>query len=870
MAQHIPVNIEDEMRTSYLDYAMSVIIGRAIPDVRDGLKPVHRRLLWGMYELRNLHSQPYKKSAKVVGEVMGNYHPHGDAALYEALARMAQDFSMRERLADGQGNFGSVDGDRPAAMRYTEVRMTRLAEELCEDIEKETVDWTPNYDESRREPNVLPARFPNLLVNGANGIAVGMATNIPPHNLTEVINGTVALIRNPDMTVAELMEHITGPDFPTGGTICGRTGIGRAYATGRGSITVRAKTDFETIGKHEAIVVTEIPFQVNKARLLEKIAELVRDKRIEGIADLRDESDRDGMRMVVELKAGTMGQVVLNQLFQMTPLQTSIGMINLSIVQGRPKVLDLKQTLQAFVQHRREVVQRRTRFELRTAEQRAHIVRGLLVAVDNIDEVVHLIKAAASPQEAKDALCARFSLSPDQAQAILDMRLSRLTGLERDKLREELRQLEELIARLRAILADEQLLLNVIIDELEKIREQYGTARRTEIVAEEGDLSIADLIAEEETVVTVTHRGYIKRTPLTVYRAQRRGGKGVSGMETRDEDFVAELFVSSTHQPVLFLTSRGRAFVKMVYEIPAAGRASRGKALVNFIGVEPEEKIAAVLPVPEFVEGHYLVTATKAGMVKKTDLMAYSKIRASGIIAVSLDEGDELFAVRITDGSNDFLLGTRQGMAIRFDESQVRPMGRGTRGVKGIKLREDDEVIGMAVVGESGADSVLVVSEGGFGKRTPVDRYPVQRRGGKGRMTLRITDRNGSVVALKLVAREDHVMILTSAGMVIRTPVEGIRVTGRVAKGVCLVRLGEQERVVGAERLADPEGEERPVSQPIDPSSGETPLPEDLEDVDEPEEDEEPLDDDEDEDAAGEGDDQEASDEGSDSGDEEL
>lgn len=815
MVQHIPVNIEDEMRTSYLDYAMSVIIGRAIPDVRDGLKPVHRRLLWGMHELRNTHSQPHKKSAKVVGEVMGNYHPHGDAALYEALVRMAQDFSMREPLADGQGNFGSVDGDRPAAMRYTEVRMTRLAEELLADIEKDTVDWQPNYDESRKEPLVLPARFPNLLVNGANGIAVGMATNIPPHNLMEIINGTIELIKNPEATIADLMEFITGPDFPTGGIIRGRSGIGRAYATGRGSITVRAKADFETIGKREAIVVTELPYQVNKARLLEKIAELVREKKLEGIADLRDESDRDGMRMVIEIKRAAVGQIILNQLYRMTALQTTFGVINLSIVRGRPQVLDLKQTLQAFILHRKEVVQRRSRFELRNAEQRAHIVKGLLIAVDNIDEVVRIIRSSPNQPAARDGLRDRFGLSQDQAQAILDMRLGRLTGLERDKLREELEMLMKLIERLQAILADEGLLFDVIVEELEEIRNKYGSARRTEIVAEEGDLSIGDLIAEEDTVVTVTHRGYIKRTPLTVYRAQRRGGKGVTGMETREEDFVAELFVSSTHQPVMFLTTRGRAFIKMVYEIPAAGRASRGKALVNFIDVEDDEKVASVLPVPDFVEGHYLVTATKFGYVKKTDLMAYANIRSSGLIAVRLDDGDELIGVTITDGDHDLLLGTRQGMAIRFGEAQVRPMGRGTRGVKGIDLREDDEVIGMAVVSSEGPSSLLIVSSGGFGKLTPVDEYRRQNRGGKGLMTLRITERNGPVVGLRLVAMEDHLMILTSAGKVIRTPVEGIRVTGRVAKGVRLVRLGRQESVVGIERLAEPDEEDQPISPPI-------------------------------------------------------
>jgi DNA gyrase subunit A len=824
MAEHIPVNIEDEMRTSYLDYAMSVIIGRAIPDVRDGLKPVHRRLLWGMHELRNTYNQPHKKSAKIVGEVMGNYHPHGDAALYDALVRMAQDFSMRDPLADGQGNFGSVDGDRPAAMRYTEVRMARLAELLLEDIEKDTVDWQPNYDESRQEPLVLPARFPNLLINGANGIAVGMATNIPPHNLSEVIDGTIALVRNPGLSVAELMEHITGPDFPTGGIIRGRSGIGQAYATGRGSITLRARADFETVGKREAIIVTELPYQVNKARLLEKIAELVREKKIEGIADLRDESDRDGMRIVMELKTGAVGQVVLNQLYRLTALQTTFGVINLSIVGGRPQTLNLKQTLEAFIAHRREVVLRRSRFDLRNAEQRAHILEGLLIAVDAIDEVIQVIRSSSSPAEARDALCQRFGLSADQAQAILDMRLSRLTGLERDKIREELAQLRELIARLQAILADEHRLLDVIVEELETARATFGSPRRTEIVAEEGDLSIADLIAEEDMVVTVSHRGYIKRTPLSVYRSQRRGGKGVTGMEIREEDVVAELFVASTHQPVLFLTTRGRAYIKTVFEIPAAGRASRGKALVNFIDVEADEKVAAVLPIPGFEEDHYLVTATKLGQVKKTDLMAYSNIRSSGLIAVNLQEDDELIGVRITNGQHEILLATREGMAIRFHEDQVRPMGRDTRGVKGIDLREGDQVVGMAVVEKGGPGSVLIVSEKGYGKLTGVDEYRSQNRGGKGLMTIRITEKNGPVVSLRLVNVEDHLIILTSGGKVIRIPVVGIRVTGRVAQGVCLVRLGDQEQVVGIERLEDP-GDEAGETDSLPPPEPDSDVP---------------------------------------------
>ncbi len=673
---------------------------------------------------------------------------------------------------------------------------------------KDTVDWQPNYAESREEPLVLPARYPNLLVNGANGIAVGMATNIPPHNLGEVIDATTALIRDPDLTIADLIEHIQGPDFPTGGIIRGRSGIGQAYATGRGSITLRALTDFETIGKREAIVATELPYQVNKARLLEKIAELVREKRIEGIHDLRDESDRDGMRVVIELKNGAVGQVILNQLYRMTSLQNTYGVINLSIVGGRPQVLDLKQTLQCFVEHRKEVVARRSRYELRNAQQRAHILEGLLVAVDNIDEVVRLIRSSASSAEAKEALCQTFELTPVQSQAILDMRLGRLTGLERDKIKEELAQLMELIERLKAILSDEGLLLDVIVEEMEEVRATFATPRRTEIVAEEGDLTIADLIAEEDMVVTVSHRGYIKRTPLTVYRAQRRGGRGVTGMDLREEDLVSELFVANTHQPVLFLTTRGRAFIKTVFEIPAAGRASKGKALVNFIGVEADEKVAAVLPIPGFEAGHYLVTATKLGYVKKTDLMAYSNIRANGLIAVVIQDDDELIGVRITDGQQDILLATRQGMAIRFPEDEFRPMGRGTRGVKGIDLREGDAVVGMASVQEGGRNSVLIVSSLGFGKMTDVEEYRTQHRGGKGLMTIRIAEKNGPVVALRLVSPDNQLIILTSAGKVIRIPVEGIRVTGRVAQGVRLVRLGESEQVIGVERLDDPDDEE--------------------------------------------------------------
>jgi DNA gyrase subunit A len=671
-----------------------------------------------------------------------------------------------------------------------------------------------------------------------------------------VISGTIALINNPEISLVELMEYIPGPDFPTAGIIRGRGGIGQAYATGRGSVTVRARAEIETIAKREVIVVTELPYQVNKARLLEKIAELVREKKIEGIHDLRDESDRDGMRMVIELKMAAVGQVVLNQLYRLTALQSTFGVINLSIVAGRPEVLNLKQTLEAFVEHRREVVLRRTRFELRNAEQRAHILEGLLVAVDNIDEVVHLIRSSASPADARDALCTRFGLSEVQAQAILDMRLGRLTGLEHDKIKEELAQLRELIEQLRIILDDEVRLMEVIVEELESVKASFGSPRRTEIVAEEGDLTIADLIAEEDMVVTVTHRGYIKRTPLSVYRAQRRGGRGVTGMETREEDVVSELFVANTHQQVLFLTTRGIAYIKIVFEIPSAGRASRGKALVNFIDVEPDEKVAAVLPLPEFEEGYYLVTTTKLGQVKKTDLMAYSNIRSNGLIAVSLQEGDELIGVRITNGHNEILLGTRMGMAIRFDEDQVRPMGRGTRGVKGIDLREGDEVVGMAVIEENSSNSVLIVSELGYGKLTPIEEYRPQNRGGKGLMTIRITERNGPVVALRLVVQNDDVMILTSGGKVIRIPVEDIRVTGRVAQGVCLVRLGEEERVLVTERL-DPDeeaetegtsdGENTPISpdepgaDPEDTESTPEALPEtSTEPVDEPPPDPEP------------------------------
>src|SRR5215212_2870167 len=767
--QRIPVNIEDEMRKSYLDYAMSVIIGRALPDVRDGLKPVHRRILYGMYEQGNTAGRAYKKSARIVGDVMGKYHPHGDSAIYDSVVRMAQEFSMRYMLVDGQGNFGSLDGDNPAAMRYTEVRLTRLAEELMrDDIDKETIDWVPNYDGSLSEPSVPPAQFPNLLVNGSSGIAVGMATNIPPHNLGEVIDACLMMIDNPKTTWQELMAVLPGPDFPTAGYIHGIEGIRQAYSTGRGIIQMRAKAHFETQKKSEKqqIVVTEVPYMTNKARLLEKIRDLVLEKRIEGISDLRDESDRDGIRVVVELKRDAIPEIVLNHLYRNTQMQTTFGIIFLAIVNNRPEIMPLGTILRHFIEHRKEIVVRRTRFDLRKAEERAHVLEGLVRALDVLDELIALIRASRTGQEAKEGLIARWQFSEIQAQAILDMRLQRLTGLEREKLVQEYQEVLAVIERLKAILASEVLVLEIISNELKAIKDAYGDARRTEIIPEETEISIEDLVADEDMVITVSRGGYVKRSPLSLYRAQRRGGKGRIGMQTKEEDIVEHLFVASAHSYILVFTDRGRLYWLKVHAIPEVAANARGKAIVNLLQVEPGENVRALLTSKDFTEGKYVVMATRAGKIKKTELAAFSNVRATGIIAIDIAEGDDLYAVRLSDGNSDIFVSTHDGRAIRFHENDVRPMGRGAAGVKGITLREGDSVVEMDVL-PAGADAVpaddatdeaeienedetvvaddrgyiLTITERGFGKRSPVSTYRLQSRGGMGVLNIKITEK---------------------------------------------------------------------------------------------------------------------------------
>lgn len=808
----IPVNIEDEMRQSYMDYAMSVIIRRALPDVRDGLKPVHRRILYAMYDLGNEWNRAYKKSARVVGDVIGKYHPHGDSAVYDAIVRMAQDFSMRYPLIDGQGNFGSVDGDSAAAMRYTEIRMARIASELLADLDKETVEFAPNYDETLKEPRVMPAKIPNLLVNGSSGIAVGMTTNIPPHNLNEVADATIALIERPEITVAELMQFVPGPDFPTAGFIHGRSAIREAYETGKGVLQCRARAHTEVDKKtgRTSIIVTEIPFQVNKARLLERIAELVNEKRIEGISDLRDESDRQGMRIVVDLKRDAVHEIVLNQLYKLTPMQESFGMIMLAIVENRPRLLSLKEMLQHFVSHRIEVVTRRTLFDLRKAEDRLHILEGLKIALDNLDAVIQLIRKSPNPATAKEGLITSFGLSELQAQAILDMRLQRLTGLERDKILEEHREVVALIARLRAILADEREVMKIIVGELREVKTMYGDTRRTAIVDEVGDISIEDMIADEDMAVTISHEGYIKRNPVSLYRAQRRGGKGKIGTTTREEDFVEHLFIASTHSHILFFTTIGKVYWIKVHEVPQAGRSARGKAIVNLLELRPDEKISAFLPVREFRENHFVLFATKQGVVKKTDLMAYANPRPSGIIAIGLDAGDEVIAVKLTDGKQEVILTTRDGQAIRFREEDVRSMGRGAGGVKGVTLEGNDEVVSLEIL--SPGTSVLTVAENGYGKRTDISEYRLQTRGGKGIITMKATDRTGRVIGVQQVTDEDNLMLVTSTGKIIRMRVADIRVIGRNTQGVRLIDIEEGERVVSLARLAEQEEEEDDTS----------------------------------------------------------
>ena len=803
--QKIPVSIEDEMKKSYMDYAMSVIVGRALPDVRDGLKPVHRRILYAMNEMGNDWNKPHKKSARIVGDVIGKYHPHGDVAVYDTIVRMAQDFSMRYPLIDGQGNFGSVDGDPPAAMRYTEIRMTRLASELLSDIEKETVDFVPTYDNSLTEPTVLPSKLPDLLINGSSGIAVGMATNIPPHSLVEVIDGIIAMIEDPDISIDDLMELVHGPDFPTAGFICGKRGIKEAYRTGRGIIHIRARAIIERnkdSGK-ESIVISELPYQVNKARLIESIAELSRKKKIEGISELRDESDREGMRIVVELKRDEIAKAILNQLYQYTQMQVSFGIIILAIVGGQPMLLNLKEVLYHFLNHRKEIVTRRTSFELKKAENKAHILEGLRIALENLDEVIALIKASANPKVAKEGLISRFSLSDLQAQAILDMRLQRLTALEQEKIIEDYMEILKLIEKYKQILANERLVLDIIVEELMALKQLYGDERRTEIIEEDTEISLEDMIVEEDMVVTITHSGYIKRNSISLYRSQRRGGKGKIGTTTNDTDFVEHLFVASTREFMLFFTDKGKVFWRKVYEIPQAGRVSRGKAIVNLLNLGSDENISAILPVREFKDNKYVTMATRNGIIKKTPLTAYSNPRVNGIIAINIDEGDRLISVRLTDGTQDIFLGTKSGKSIRFKEAQIRSMGRVTRGVKGIKLAKDDELIGMEIINNDTA--ILAVTENGFGKRTKGSEYRAQGRGGAGVITIKATQRNGSVVAIKQVTDQDDLMLITDRGKIIRISAKGISIIGRNTQGVTLIDVDKEEKVVGVARLADDE-----------------------------------------------------------------
>ena len=852
----VPTVIEEEMQRSYLDYAMSVIVGRAIPDARDGLKPVHRRILYSMYGLKLFWNQSYKKSARVVGECLGKYHPHGDASVYDALVRMAQDFAMRMVLIDGQGNFGSVDGDPAAAMRYTEVRLGRLSDELLADIEKETVDFVDNFDASETEPAVLPARFPNLLVNGSGGIAVGMATNIPPHNLGEVIDATVHLIEHPAATASELMAFVKGPDFPTGATILGRQGIEQAYTTGRGSIVMRAKASIEPIGKgdREMIVVTEIPYQVNKAVMLKKMADMVREKRLEGISDIRDESSREGLRVVVELKRDANAQVVLNNLYKSTQLQETFGVNQLAIVGGQPKILTLKQALEVFIDHRRDVVTRRTRFELRQAENQREIVLGLGMATTEIDLIIQTIRESPDVETAKARLMQlplkgleefvrragrpeaeiaeaakvpEYRLSERQAKAILEMRLARLTGLEREKLAAEYGELSNTIARLRSILGSEEVLLDVIRAELREVRTRYADPRRTEIVAADGEISIEDLIAEHDVVVTCSHQGSIKRTALADYRAQRRGGRGKIGMEAREEDFINKFFIASTHDHVLFLSDKGKAYLKKVYEIPEGARNSKGRSIVNFVGMESGEKLAAIVPVKEFKDGMDLVTVTASGLVKRTELKAYSAIRATGIIAVAIEDGDSLLRALVTESpSQQMMIGTAKGQAIRFEVSDVRQTGRDSRGVKGIELREGDRVVSADVIRDPDRQQVLAVCANGFGKRTPVEEYRLQNRGGVGIIAIDASERNGDVVDLDLIDEGDQIMVITDRGQIIRTSVSEVRKASRNTVGVRIIKLDDGEHVVGVEPLAEPEVEGGESIPPPAPTGEEGEVPE--------------------------------------------
>jgi DNA gyrase subunit A len=819
--QKVPVYIEEEMRESFMAYAMSVIISRALPDVRDGLKPVHRRVLYAMYDMGNTSDRPYKKSARLVGDIIGKYHPHGDTAVYDTIVRMAQDFNLRYPLVDGQGNFGSIDGDNPAAMRYTEIRMTPLAEEMLADIEKETVDFIANYDDTLKEPVVLPSRIPNLLINGSAGIAVGMATNIPPHNLSEVVDALVAMVDNPEMTIEQLMRHIPGPDFPTAGFIHGRETIVQAYNEGKGIIQMRGKVSTETVKRtgKEQIIISEIPYQVNKVRLIEQIAELVQEKKIEGIADLRDESDREGMRIVIELKRDTVAEIVVNQLYKHTALQDSFGINMLAIVDGKPKLLNLRETLKSFLDHRKEVVTRRTAYDLRKAEERLHILEGYRIALDNLDAVISLIRNSSDPRVAKEGLMSNFGLSEIQAQAILDLRLQRLTGLERDKIMEEHGETVELIAKLRAILADEKEIYKIIVAELKEIKEKYGDERRTQILERSDEISIEDMIVDEDMAVTISHDGYIKRNAVSLYRAQRRGGKGKIGTTTKEEDFVEYLFIASMHSYILFFTTIGKVYWIKVHELPQASRAARGKPIVNLLSLEPGEKVSAFLTVKEFQDGRYIVFATKNGLIKKTDLMAYANPRANGIRAIGLEERDEVIGVRLTDGQQEIILSTADGQSIRFKEEQVRPTGRGTFGVVGMRLDEGDHVVSMEILTQ-GFD-VLTVADGGYGKRTAMDEYRLQSRGGKGIITMKTTDKTGRVIGVQQVTEDDQLMLVTNAGKIIRLRIKDIRVIGRNTQGVRLIDLEEGERVVSLARVVEKEEEEAEVEVDESGNSGE-------------------------------------------------
>jgi len=799
--RNLPVNIEDEMKKSYMDYAMSVIMGRAIPDARDGLKPVHRRVLYAMYEMGNRYNRPYKKSARIVGDIIGKYHPHGDAAAYDTIVRMAQDFSMRYVLIDGQGNFGSVDGDPPAAMRYTEIRMSRIADELLADLEKETVNFVPNYDDSLTEPTVLPAKAPFLLLNGTSGIAVGVTTNIPPHNLGEVVDGTIALVRNPEITIQQLLKHVQGPDFPTAGFINGREGIIQAYTTGRGSIRMRARALIERNARsdRESIIITEIPYQVNKANLIEKISDLVRDKKVTGIADLRDESDRDGIRIVVDLRKDEVAGIVLNQLFKHTQMESTFGIIMLAIDNGQPRIFNLKELLQRFIDFRKEVITKRTIFELGKASERAHILEGLIKALENIDRVIAVIKASKNPEGAATALMAKFGLSEVQAKAILDMRLQRLTGLEREKIVSEHDELVKLIKKLKEILADPQKVLDIIVEELEDIKKRYGDERRTEIVASTEDIDIEDLIVEEDMVVTVSHQDYIKRNAASLYRIQRRGGRGKVGMGTKEEDFVEHIFIASTHSYILIFTDQGRVHWLKVYQVPQAGRAAKGKAIVNLINIGEKEKVAAILSVKDFEPGKYVVMVTRKGIIKKTELEAFSNPRSGGIIAITIDEGDVLIDVKQTLGDQEIFLGTKKGMAIRFKEDDVRAMGRTAMGVIGIRMDEDDELVGMEILTEG--NTILTASERGYGKRTEVAEYRLQSRGGKGIINIRTTEKIGFVAGIKQVTGEEDIMLISNTGNIIRLRVADLPVLHRSTQGVRLIELGSEESLVGIARV---------------------------------------------------------------------